>query len=261
MGDPGIAAVQVALRAAGLYSGTVDGVAGPGTRGAVRRIQRRSGLVADGVAGPQTLRALGRRGRPRLGRRPLGAGASGFDVAELQFLLAWHGFPSGAIDGGAGSHTVAAVRRFQRWAGTRADGVAGPATFRALSTPPRPSPLRFALPIRSPMSDGFGPRGNHFHPGVDFPAPSGTRVFAARSGRVTWAASRTGGYGKLVSIAHGGGVRTMYAHLSSIAVVRGQRVVAGTLLGRVGSTGLSTGPHLHFEVRLRGAAIDPATGP
>lgn len=260
MGDPGIAAVQVALRAKGLYSGSVDGFAGPGTRAAVRRVQRRHGLVVDGIAGPQTLRALGRRGRPRLGSRALAEGASGFDVAGLQFMLAWHGFPSGAIDGGLGSHTVAALRRFQRWARTSADGVAGPATIRALSTPPRRSPFSFALPVRAAIGDRFGPRGDHFHPGIDFPAPPGTPVFAARSGRVTWATWRSGGYGNLVSVAHGGGVRTMYAHLSSIAVGRGRRVATGTLLGRVGSTGLSTGPHLHFEVRLRGAAIDPATG-
>src|SRR5258707_11146978 len=79
MGSAGIAAVQVALRAHGLYSGTIDGVVGPGTRAAVRSVQRRAGLAADGVAGPQTLRALGRRGRPRLGRRALAAGATGFD--------------------------------------------------------------------------------------------------------------------------------------------------------------------------------------
>jgi murein DD-endopeptidase MepM/ murein hydrolase activator NlpD len=85
-------------------------------------------------------------------------------------------------------------------------------------------------------------------------------VFAARSGRVTWAGWWPGGYGNLVSIAHGYGLRTMYAHLSAFAVRRGQRVATGTLVGRVGSTGLSTGPHLHFEMRLRGAAIDPATG-
>ncbi|MEA2426148.1 MAG: hypothetical protein QOH13_2558 [Thermoleophilaceae bacterium] len=258
MGKPGMAAVQVALRARGLYSGTVDGVAGAGTQAAVRAFQRRAGLAADGVAGPQTLRALGRRGRPRLGRRALAAGASGFDVAELQFLLAWHGFPSGAIDGGLGSHTVAAVIRFQRWARTGADGVAGPATIRALSTPPRRSPFSFAVPIRAARGDGFGPRGDHFHPGLDFPASTGTAVFAARSGTVTWAGWRSGGYGNLVSVAHGSGVRTMYAHLSSIAVRRGARVAQGTLLGRVGSTGLSTGPHLHFEVRLRGAALDPS---
>jgi murein DD-endopeptidase MepM/ murein hydrolase activator NlpD len=258
MADPGIAAVQVALRAKGLYSGSVDGLAGPGTRAAVRSLQRRAGLAADGIAGPQTLRALGRRGRPRLGQRVLAAGASGFDVAELQFLLAWHGFPSGAIDGGIGSHTVAALFRFQRWARVGADGVAGPATIRGLFAPPPRSPFTFAIPIRAAVGDGFGPRGDHFHPGLDFPAPTGTPVFAARSGRVTWAGWRSGGYGELVSVAHGSGVRSMYAHLSSVAVARGQRVATGTLVGRVGSTGLSTGPHLHFELRLRGAALDPA---
>jgi murein DD-endopeptidase MepM/ murein hydrolase activator NlpD len=260
MGSPGIAGVQVGLRAKSLYSGTVDGVAGPGTASAVRALQRRAGLAVDGVAGPQTLRALGRLGRPRMGRRPLTTGAAGFDVAELQFLLAWHGFPSGAIDGGFGSHTSAALRRFQRWARTRADGVAGPATFRALSAPPRRSPVALATPIRASMGDGFGPRGDHFHPGLDFPAASGTPVYAAHSGTVTWARWHPGGYGYLVSVAHGGGARTMYAHLSSIAVTRGRRVATGTLLGRVGSTGLSTGPHLHFELRLRGAALDPLTG-
>ena len=257
MGDARIAAVQVALRAKGLYDGTVDGFAGPGTRSAVRSLQRRAGLASDGIPGPQTLRALGRRGRPRLGHRALTLGNSGFDVAELQFLLAWHGFPSATIDGGFGSHTVAALRRFQRWARTGVDGVAGPATIRALLRPPPRSPFSFGVPIHATITDGFGPRGNRFHPGVDFPAPPGTPVFAARSGRVTWAAWRSDGYGLEVSIAHGSGVRSMYAHLSSVAVRRGARVAKGTLIGRVGSTGLSTGPHLHFELRLRGAAIDP----
>src|SRR3954452_20960285 len=100
MGSPVIAAVQVALRAKGLYSGTVDGFAGAGTRTGVRALQRRAGIAVDGVPGPQTLSALGRRGRPRLGSRVLSSGRNGFDVAELQFLLAWRGFPSAAIDGG-----------------------------------------------------------------------------------------------------------------------------------------------------------------
>jgi murein DD-endopeptidase MepM/ murein hydrolase activator NlpD len=222
-------------------------------------MQRRAGLAADGVPGPQTLRALGRRGRPSLGSRGLRAGRSGFDVAELQFLLAWHGFPSGPIDGGFGSHTKRALLRFQHWLGTRADGVAGPFTIRGLLTAPRHSPIRVAKPIHAAMSDRFGPRGNRFHTGVDFPAPTGTPVFAARSGHVRWAAWLTGGWGILVSIGHGGGVRTMYAHLSQVAVRRGQRVSTGTLIGRVGATGDATGPHLHFEMRLRGAAIDPLT--
>src|SRR3954451_10551300 len=88
MGSPSVAAVQVALRAKGLYSGTVDGFAGPATRTAVRSLQRRAGLAVDGIAGPKTWGALGRRGRPRLGSRLLHSGMSGFDVAQLQFLLA-----------------------------------------------------------------------------------------------------------------------------------------------------------------------------
>src|SRR4051794_39511774 len=193
MGRPGIAALQVALRAKDLYDGDVDGWAGPGTTAAVRALQRRAGLAVDGIAGPATLGELGRHGRPSLGRRVLRSGATGFDVAELQFLLAWHGFPSGAIDGGIGSHTVAALIRFQRWTRMRADGVAGPATIRALSSPPRRPPFSFARPLAAGLGDGFGPRGNHFHPGLDFPAATGTAVFAARSGRVTWAGWRSGG--------------------------------------------------------------------
>ena len=96
------------------------------------------------------------------------------------------------------------------------------------------------------------------HTGVDFAADHGAPVYAAGSGTVTWAGWREGGWGVLVSIAHGGGVRTLYAHLSSVAVPRGARVPAGRLIGRVGATGISQGPHLHFELRLRGAATDPA---
>ena len=260
MGSSSIAALQVALRAKGLYSGTVDGIAGPGTRAAVRRLQRRAGIAVDGVPGPQTLGALGRRGRPRLGSRAIGPGASGFDVAQVQFLLAWHGFPSGAIDGGYGSHLEAALIRFQRWAGIARDGVAGAGTISRLRTPPRRSPISLARPVAAVIGDGFGPRDNRFHPGLDYPAPAGTAVFAARSGRVTWAGWWPGGLGNMVSVAHGSGTRTLYGHLSSTAVRRGQRVATGSLLGRVGSTGLSTGPHLHFELRLRGAALDPLTG-
>src|SRR3954451_19041275 len=130
MGSPSVAALQVGLRANGLYSGTVDGFAGPGTRAAVRSLQRRAGISVDGVAGPQTLGVLGRRGRPRLGSRAIGPGSSGFDVAELQFLLAWHGFPSGSIDGGYGSHTQAAITRFQSWGRLTRDGIAGANTIR-----------------------------------------------------------------------------------------------------------------------------------
>ena len=257
MGQPRVAALQVALRAKGVYAGDIDGWNGPQTRRAVRALQRQAGIGVDGIPGPVTLRALGRRGRPALRSRNLGAGASGFDVAQLQFLLAWHGFPSGPIDGGFGSRTQAAVMRFQRWARMRPDGIAGRATLGALVGPPPRSPLGFGRPVSAPTSDAFGPRGNRFHTGVDFPAATGARVVAAGGGRIVSAGWRSDGYGNTVTIAHGNGLRSMYAHLSRTLVRRGARIAAGTPVGLVGATGTATGPHLHFEVRLRDAALDP----
>jgi peptidoglycan hydrolase-like protein with peptidoglycan-binding domain len=257
MGKSRVAALQVALWARGYYAGTVDGIRGPMTERGVRRFQRSRGLVVDGIAGPRTKRALGRLGRPRLGRRLLGNGRVGFDVSQLQFLLAWHGFPSGSLDGRLGPRTERAVRRFQRSTRIGVDGIAGPATFAALRRPLPRSPLTLAWPVRAGIGDRFGPRGNRFHAGVDFPAGHGARVRAARRGRVAFAGWDSGGYGYLVSVRHGRRVRTRYAHLSTIAVRRGQRVRMGSLLGRVGSTGASTGPHLHFEVLVRGAAVNP----
>ena len=253
------AALQTALRAAGLYGGSVDGIAGPATRAAVRRLQARRGLVVDGIAGPRTRRALGRRGRPRLGSRPLGTGTRGWDVAALQFLLARHGFPSGPVDGGLGPRTGAALHRFQAWAGLGADGIAGPATLSALRRPPPRSILRFARPMGVAVGDGFGPRGSMFHTGLDFPAPWGTPVAAAGRGCVESVGSEAG-YGRLVVIRHRLGMTSWYAHLSRIEVPRGRCVVAGDRIGAVGTTGRSTGPHLHFELRVRGAAVDPRTG-
>lgn len=256
-GSPGVAALQVALRSKGLYFGTIDGVRGPQTTAAVRRFQRRAGLTVDGIAGPQTKRALGRLGRHRLGSRVLVVGRRGWDVSSLQFLLAWHGFPSGNFDGDLGPRTDAALRSFQRWAGLFPDGAAGPATLAKLRSRRARSPLSVSRPVRAPVTDRFGPRGVRFHTGIDFPAPYGARARAARSGRVVFAGWDASGFGNLVKLAHGSGVRTWYAHLSSFAVRRGQRVSTGRVIGRVGSTGFSTGPHLHFEVRLRGAAVDP----
>jgi murein DD-endopeptidase MepM/ murein hydrolase activator NlpD len=232
-------------------------VRGPQTTAGVRRFQARRGLVVDGVAGPATRRALGRRGRPRLGTRALLSGARGWDVAGLQFLLARHGFPSGAVDGGLGPRTAAALRRFQAWAGLAADGVAGAATLARLRGPPPTSPLVFALPVSAPVGDGFGPRGNGFHTGDDFPVPRGTPIAAAGRGCVSFAGWSEGGYGNLVVIQHRLGMTSWYAHLSAISVRPGTCVVAGDRIGRAGSTGRATGPHLHFELRLRGAAVPP----
>lgn len=95
-----------------------------------------------------------------------------------------------------------------------------------------------------------------FHSGIDFRARTGEPVYATAAGRVI-SAGRAGGYGKLVEIDHGNGLTTRFAHLSSIAVSEGDEVAAGLMLGRAGSTGRSTGPHLHYETRLDGRAVDP----
>lgn len=259
-GRPSVAALQVALRAEGTYFGTIDGIRGPRTRAAVARFQMRKGIGADGVAGRRTRRALGRRGRPGIGSRPIRSGMRGWDVAALQFNLAKHGFPSGPVDGGFGPRSARALRRYQRWARLRADGIAGPATYRALRRRPARSVLSFLPPMPGRVGDRYGPRGNRFHGGIDYPAAAGARVAAAGRGCVSFAGWDSSGYGNTVIIRHRRGMRTLYAHLSSIAVRRGRCVVAGDRIGSVGSTGFSSGPHLHFEMRVRGALVNPLSG-
>jgi peptidoglycan hydrolase-like protein with peptidoglycan-binding domain len=250
------AALQVALAARGLYTGTIDGIRGPGTDGAVRAFQARGGLLVDGIAGPQTRGRLGWRGRPPLGRRVLRAGRRGWDVAALQFLLGRQGFPSGPVDGDLGPRTDAALRRFQAWAGLVVDGLAGPATLVAARRAPPTTPLRFLAPVAAPVGDGFGPRGDTFHTGVDYVAGYGASVRAAGYGCVS-SVTYDSGYGNLVVIQHRLGVTSWYAHLNTVGVSPGQCLSAGARVGTAGSTGRSTGPHLHFELRVRGAAIDP----
>jgi murein DD-endopeptidase MepM/ murein hydrolase activator NlpD len=194
-----------------------------------------------------------------LGSRPLVRGSRGVDVTAFQLALAWHGFPSGPLDGHFGKRTEAALRLFQSWARLTPDGKAGPSTFAALRQPLPRSPIALSAPSTAPLGDGFGPRGRRFHVGLDFLAPAGEAVAAAKNGRVVFAARHAGGWGKLVVLAHGSGVRTFYAHLSRIDVRLGQSIATGSTVGLVGATGQATGPHLHFEVRLRGAAVDPAT--
>ena len=100
-------------------------------------------------------------------------------------------------------------------------------------------------------------RWGRLHAGLDTAAPTGTPIYACWGGRVA-VAGWQGGYGNAVVIDHGGGQATLYAHQSVIAVSVGQAVNAGQLIGYVGSTGNSTGPHLHFEVRVNGTPVDPA---
>jgi murein DD-endopeptidase MepM/ murein hydrolase activator NlpD len=94
------------------------------------------------------------------------------------------------------------------------------------------------------------------HEGIDITASSGTPIWAAAAGTVIWASWR-GGYGNCVVVDHGNGLATLYAHASSILVGVGQSVGQGEMIALVGSTGNSSGPHLHFEVRVNGSAVDP----
>jgi murein DD-endopeptidase MepM/ murein hydrolase activator NlpD len=257
-GSVRLAALQVGLMQQGLYVGPVDGLEGPATRQAVLALQKRAGLPANGLPGGKVRAALGRWGRWELGDRLLHVGASGWDVAELQFELAWHGFPSSLFTGVFESHVEAALIRYQAWARLYPDGVAGRKTVASLRSTPTPRcPLRLAWPLHARISSRFGPRGYGFHGGVDLAAASGTPVEGAASGQVVWAAPMAGGWGNLVIVRHSRGVESMYAHLSRITVYVGQHVARGKQVGLVGATGDSTGPHLHFEVRVRGASVNP----
>ncbi|MEA2420731.1 MAG: hypothetical protein QOE60_2937 [Thermoleophilaceae bacterium] len=263
--SPDVAALQVALKALGLYPVAVDGVKGPFTHKAVQSFQQRHRLLVDGVAGPQTRSALGRRGRPRLGSRVMHRGQRGWDVAALQFLLQRRGYSPGGVDGGFGEGTRNALVSFQRAAGLTVDGLAGSGTLSALrhrSGGPTRTPtgsVSFFRPVPGPIGDVFGaPRENgRKHSGIDFPVAYGTLIQAAGVGTTVFAGYNSGGYGNLVVVQHRLGYTTWYAHLSRITTWAGEHVEGGTRLGYVGSTGHSTGPHLHFEVRLNNVPIDP----
>ena len=124
-----------------------------------------------------------------------------------------------------------------------------------------------AMPVHNPVpgqsvSSSFGVRRDPIlrlpamHAGIDFRAKTGTDIRASGSGIVT-KAGWAGGYGRLVEISHGDGLTTRYAHMSKVLVRKGERIETGTIVGKVGTSGRSTGPHLHYEVRRNGAAIDP----
>ena len=121
----------------------------------------------------------------------------------------------------------------------------------------------FIWPVQGPITSPFGYRtdpvtgGSEFHSGIDIGASCGTPIKAAGTGNVISAGFNTGGYGNMTLINHGGGLSTLYGHQSSIIVSAGQNVSQGQVIGYVGSTGKSTGCHLHFEVRVNGNPVDP----
>jgi murein DD-endopeptidase MepM/ murein hydrolase activator NlpD len=137
---------------------------------------------------------------------------------------------------------AAAIRDAQAGAGSAGTGT--------------PSPAGLIWPVNGPVVSGFGMRWGRLHEGIDIAASTGTPIWAAAAGTVIhtgW----LGGYGNLVVVDHGNGLATAYAHASAILVAVGQQVSQGETVSLVGSTGNSSGPHLHFEVRVNGIAVDP----
>jgi murein DD-endopeptidase MepM/ murein hydrolase activator NlpD len=178
----------------------------------------------------------------------------------------------------AGEEIDPAVLR--RIASSSAEGVGGPlepvtgsdATFKQLFTSWKKldsiSQGAIAVPSEKPVrsasfTSGYGVRSDPFrhgaamHAGIDLAGPIGTPIYATADGVISDAGYNNGGYGNLVKIDHGRGIETRYGHLSAILVSPGQRVVRGQQIARMGSTGRSTGSHLHYEVRIDGRAVNP----
>ena len=117
--------------------------------------------------------------------------------------------------------------------------------------------IKFQKPVSATVTSRFGPRWGRNHKGTDFGVSVGTSIKAAAAGTVTYAGWNSGGYGYLVVISHGNGVQTYYGHCSSIITKVGAKVNAGDLIAKSGNTGRSTGPHLHFEIRINDVAYNP----
>ncbi|MDB5510902.1 MAG: Peptidase [Enterovirga sp.] len=197
----------------------------------------------------EILHALGRTARTRLTRLRSAIDATGLDLpgtpASGGPLVA---LPADRLPGG--HEPLAAALQFSVAEIARLQGTA------------RTLPLGKPLAGEPDPTSGFGyrmdpfTRGPALHTGVDFRAEAGTPARATAAGRVV-AAEYTGGYGNLVEIDHGNGVTTRYGHLSSFSVAPGETVGEGQIIGRTGSTGRSTGPHLHYETRVNGEAVNP----
>lgn len=143
------------------------------------------------------------------------------------------------------------------------NGIRDPKQLRVgqrLILPHRPNgsmQLAFVWPLKTgTVTARFGPRRGHCHAGIDIAAPVGTPVRAAAGGRVVFSGRRRG-YGDMIIIQHNDVYKTAYAHLHTRAVHTGQRVQRDTVMGTVGRSGRATGPHLHFEVRVRDHKLDP----
>jgi murein DD-endopeptidase MepM/ murein hydrolase activator NlpD len=195
---------------------------------------------------------FGRKGHPGIPRAVLALATQSnltLDSSYNASLYTFNLLRQAALDppGDPLARALISVPRYQPWAGVGFERSAVPALW----------------PVRGEITGGFGQRmdpltgEDAYHAGVDISAPKGTEVDAAGDGVVIWA-GRESGYGNEIVIDHGSGLTTVYAHLSRVDVLPGQEVTAGTPIGAVGTTGRTTGPHLHYEVRLHDTPVNPA---
>jgi murein DD-endopeptidase MepM/ murein hydrolase activator NlpD len=210
---------QATVRTKALTTATVSVISARTAE--ARQLRDRLAARRDDVAAAQSLK--------QSALADLGASRT-HDLAEVESLAA------------ESASLAAAIQSAQSSAGSSGTGA--------------PSASGFIWPVNGPVVSGFGMRWGRMHEGIDIAASSGTPIHAAAAGTVIHA-GWLGGYGNLVVVDHGDGLSTAYAHASAILVGVGQHVSQGETLSLVGSTGNSTGPHLHFEVRVNGSAVDP----
>ncbi len=186
----------------------------------------------------------------------LSAGAAGWDVAALQFLLAWHGFPSATFDGGLGSHTERALRHFQRWAGLSPTAWRAPRRSRP-SDAARHVPDRARLAAQRPVGDRFGPRGDRFHAGLDILAARGTPIARRRAGPCEFRRLRRG---RLGEAGHGHDARqrpdALRAPLARSASAEGSRCRPARASA---SSGRRATPPARTSTSRSGSAARPST--
>lgn len=135
-------------------------------------------------------------------------------------------------------------------------------TYSPSSAAPDPEPQtplpNYIYPTKGVITSGFGWRWGRMHKGIDIAAATGTPIVASAAGTVTFSGWHAGGYGNLIEVSHPNGANTLYAHNSRLLVRVGEQVQQGQLIAEMGSTGYSTGPHCHFEIRPGGqSAVDP----
>lgn len=266
-----------------------DGIFGIQTDAAVRRYQVRAGLKVDGIVGPVTWSTLfgaastARGGdappevKQRLERELRAAGARLDERADRSVDKL---FGSDGRDDSGSKPSRSSQDESDKGESTDQPADApesdnspsqSPHANREDTPAPAPAPAprpdrsvdtscgssTLRSPVKGTVTSGFGPRWGRNHEGLDIAAPAGTAIRAAACGSVTIAGVQDG-YGNIICITHSSSFSTCYAHMSRFAVSQGARVQAGQVIGYVGCTGNCTGPHVHFETRVKGAAQDPA---